>query len=912
MKQNNLLTKLLLLCLMLVGSASSAWADDDPTLAIGTTGQTSSSFLGEYATEGITLSSTVSYSSGAVQIGNTPSSYDQHYFEVLSSSAAIKKVSFLISGNGSNKSIQAPVFGWKETATSNTADTYRILDPVTVEANSYAKAKWFEYDFSASDVKCLRIYRTTKSISSTNPEYKGSSKEALGSGQTIKIYGIKVWLKDSGSAKTYTVTAASNNDSYGTASADASSLDNGETTTVTATPKTGYQFTSWSVEGEGSTLSSTTTNPTTLTMGTANTTVTATFSAINYAITHNAATGGTYTISVAGGEATSESTTATIGQTITLAGTPTDPADTYVRWNVKDAGDKDVTVIDNQFTMPASNVTISPVFSKPLNTLFSMTNITAITNDTESSKYGTVTATLSDGFVVEVFNNKGDADKLLYNGNSINLNGSSDNYIHIAFPTKLVAGDVISATFLSESNGWKLNNVKNRNSASEKTNPYTLTAEDAFIGATELYIYKADAGCQVSAITIQGDGQLSDLEVISSATPTVAIGATSDIELSTSSTGAVTYSSSDTDVATVSNAGVITGVGGGTATITISQAADETYRAGVKTITVTVPETALLKIKTLGGTTTKNTGTATFTADVYLSSSRKMDKERYVGFTFTGDYSLQTGDIVEVNITEAGQNGTFKFYDSKGDEPILLYDTEVAPSEAKTYRFVMPVEMNGVKTIYLRRGTDESGINVGFNPYFGYIAVYRPDALINLNASGFATYSAGSDFIYAGADAYRMVLDLGEGTLTGAKIDDGTKIPAGAGILFKGEANGKIAIVNTNGATSIGDNSLKGTTDAEGNLVTKSGSNTFYALSGNHFKPYTGASFAANKAYFEVGPGEARNFTMTFEDGETTSIAGIETKKNMENMKFYNLNGQQVEAPTKGLYIVNGRKVVIK
>ena len=93
--------------------------------------------------------------------------------------------------------------------------------------------------------------------------------------------------------------AASNNISYGTAAAAASSLDEGETTTVTATPETGYEFTSWAVEGTGATLTSTTTNPTTLIMGTANATVTATFSAINYTITHNAATGGTYTISVA-------------------------------------------------------------------------------------------------------------------------------------------------------------------------------------------------------------------------------------------------------------------------------------------------------------------------------------------------------------------------------------------------------------------------------------------------------------------------------------------------------------------------------------------------------------------------------------------------------------------------------------
>lgn len=179
-------------------SIGQMWAAD-PDLAIGTDGQTSSSFLGEYSTEGITLSSSASYSSGAVQLGNTPSgssAYNAHYFEVLSSSAEIEKVSFLISGNGSNKSIQAPVFAWASTATSNTADTYVLLDAVTVTANSYAAAKWFEYDLSGANVKCARIYRSTKNISSTDPAYTGSSTQ-LGSGQTIKIYGIKVWLKAS-------------------------------------------------------------------------------------------------------------------------------------------------------------------------------------------------------------------------------------------------------------------------------------------------------------------------------------------------------------------------------------------------------------------------------------------------------------------------------------------------------------------------------------------------------------------------------------------------------------------------------------------------------------------------------------------------------------------------------------------
>jgi len=45
----------------------------------------------------------------------------------------------------------------------------------------------------------------------------------------------------------------------------------------------------------------------------------------------------------------------------------------------------------------------------------------------------------------------------------------------------------------------------------------------------------------------------------------------------------------------------------------------------------------------------------------------------------------------------------------------------------------------------------------------------------------------------------------------------------------------------------------------------------------------------------------------------TTGIHSIENGKlEMENDVYYNLQGQRVDKPTKGLYIKNGRKVVIK
>ena len=78
-------------------------------------------------------------------------------------------------------------------------------------------------------------------------------------------------------APTHTVTATTDNASYGTAAAAKTTVAEGATTTITATPKSGYAFDHWTVSGTGATLSSTSTNPTTLTMGTGDVTVTAYF-----------------------------------------------------------------------------------------------------------------------------------------------------------------------------------------------------------------------------------------------------------------------------------------------------------------------------------------------------------------------------------------------------------------------------------------------------------------------------------------------------------------------------------------------------------------------------------------------------------------------------------------------------------
>lgn len=184
---------------------------------------------------------------------------------------------------------------------------------------------------------------------------------------------------------------------------------------------------------------------------------------------------------------------------------------------------------------------------------------------------------------------------------------------------------------------------------------------------------------------------------------------------------------------------------------------------------------------------------------------------------------------------------------------------------------------------------------------------------VTLNASGFSTYSNAKNFSIEGATAYKMALDLDGGTMEGTALTG--IIPAGEGVLLKGTSNAKVNItLTTDAATAdVSSNSLLGTTNNEGNLVDIPDGKSIYVLNGNTFKPYTGEKFAPNKAYFAVNnSGESRSFSMSFDD-ETTGISAVEnTKTEVKDNVYYNLNGQRVANPGKGLYIVNGKKVIMK
>lgn len=77
----------------------------------------------------------------------------------------------------------------------------------------------------------------------------------------------------------------------------------------------------------------------------------------------------------------------------------------------------------------------------------------------------------------------------------------------------------------------------------------------------------------------------------------------------------------------------------------------------------------------------------------------------------------------------------------------------------------------------------------------------------------------------------------------------------------------------------------------------------------------TVTSVPGNKAFLVLTADEmlSKGFYLQFEDGSTTAIEALETDvRQTGNDAVYDLQGRRVYNPTQGLYIVNGKKVIIK
>ena len=163
--------------------------------------------------------------------------------------------------------------------------------------------------------------------------------------------------------------------------------------------------------------------------------------------------------------------------------------------------------------------------------------------------------------------------------------------------------------------------------------------------------------------------------------------------------------------------------------------------------------------------------------------------------------------------------------------------------------------------------------------------------------------------------AYTAEYDAGNARLTLHKL--GKVIPKGTAVILVGADNSISMTASSEAAQYSVANNLHGTDIRT--ATSELGTGTFYVMgkqSGNFgFFPYTAQYMPARKAYLLVdgGAAQARGLTMTFD--ETTGISSTTNDTNDTNDKaWYTLDGRKLDGKptTKGLYIHNGKKTVIK
>lgn len=196
------------------------------------------------------------------------------------------------------------------------------------------------------------------------------------------------------------------------------------------------------------------------------------------------------------------------------------------------------------------------------------------------------------------------------------------------------------------------------------------------------------------------------------------------------------------------------------------------------------------------------------------------------------------------------------------------------------------------------------------------IAIRTGDATVTktITAAGWATYCSPYALNLADAsatleEAY-IVTGGNDGVLTLTSVKDGT-VPANTGLLLEGAAGDVVIPIAGSSTTNVDANKLVGVTAAT-ELAAEDGYVLMSSPSLGFYQNANAFTVGANTAYIPVAnlpvPAGARSF---YSFGDATAIKAIDNSRfTIDN--YYNVAGQRVAAPTKGLYIKNGKKIVVK
>ena len=370
-----------------------------------------------------------------------------------------------------------------------------------------------------------------------------------------------------------------------------------------------------------------------------------------------------------------------------------------------------------------------------------------------------------------------------------------------------------------------------------------------------------------------------------------------------------------------------------TATENTSGSTTLTISDGTTSEDFTVNYSSLIDIKSISGATTfdfSKVGTelATVTPDDYVILAN-------AGSSASFAENVAVKGVGTLNVTwrsDAVQAGYFKFNTTvPGIVTLKWSDTggtaggERAPRYANVNGTISDVYSNGsggtgaqvtcspipvnageviIKGYQYNSGDD----NYTDNQIRVFQVVFTPTIEKTITSAEYATFVP-SDKVSVPAGVKAYIVTATDATTATLSADDAiTVIPANTPVVIKGDEGTYYFPKTTADPSDVTGNKLTtGATTADGTqyILANGGSGVGF------YKATPETEIAAGVAYLVSPSGSAPYFIFGIEGG-TTGIDSVQGSEFTVNGEYYNLAGQRVAQPTKGLYIVNGKKVVVK
>jgi hypothetical protein len=330
------------------------------------------------------------------------------------------------------------------------------------------------------------------------------------------------------------------------------------------------------------------------------------------------------------------------------------------------------------------------------------------------------------------------------------------------------------------------------------------------------------------------------------------------------------------------------------------------------------------------------TGLAIEPAITVTFNGQAVDASEYT-VVYTNNTDVSGNTLAKVTITSTGKNFTTGSTQSKEFNIVAASVTITATDQTVTYNGTAQAYTNysadnenavlavAYYTSEADRTAGGTGIGVPTNTGVYYVRVTQTNAnytaeakdatftIINRTATAaelglsdnqtYATYYTETEDLELPNDVVAYIItDVSGTSVTTKRI---SYIPNGVAVLVK---KGTSTEATTDVATG---NQLQGT--ATGKTVSTITGGTVYVLYNGEFVKTTSGTVPANRCYLVVANGAgARKLTIVHDDDDSTGIRGIEFgESEVEN--WYDLQGHKIQKPTKaGLYIINGKKIVVK